>query len=426
MSSNFRLFADRSEVSSLPTELLHDMKMQGLITSDDLKVCFCGVILYSEGIAVFMPRNTDLSGIKEPLKAAATLVFALNRYFQERGTEIYSSELGEGGFEGKQLELILSLLEDYSLNGLYSQRISEKTINSGKTDWQKTISHSSPFPSKTGPIYLNVYGTSRRNLSDSEVARIHADVIRELDPVLGWAVTGGGSLLDQILLKTPVPSGDKEYQIARLERALSSVYSDRDIFLIESLLRYLREQQGDGLSRQVMGLRHFHGMWENMLDNCLKWTLNVNQYLASPVYKINGEYRSAARKGQRTDTVMKHPEQELFTVVDAKYYGASGLSSAPGWPDLVKQFFYAKSLKQLYDQAVVHNAFVFPGKEGVIESVHMTERGKKEITEDTLLDDLYPPISCLYQDPLELLESYVTGRKLSSLSLELLSSNQHS
>ena len=422
MLSNFRLFVDRSDTSSLPSELLQFMKIQGLITSVDLKVCFCGLILYSEGIAVFMPRNTDISEIKQPLKAASTLVFALNRYFQERGTEIYSSELGEGSHKGKQLELILSLLEDYSLNGLYSQRITEQTINSGKADWRKTISHSNPFPSKTGPLHLNIYGTRRRNLSDGEVSRIHADVIRELDPFLGWAVTGGGSLLDQGLLRIPGPSGDKEYQIARLERALSSVYSDREIFLVKSLLRYLREQRGDDLSKQVVGLRHFHGMWESMLDKCLKWTLSVNQYLAAPVYKINGTYRSAARKGQRTDTVMKHPEKELLTVVDAKYYGASGLSSAPGWPDLVKQFFYAKALMQLYETAVVGNAFVFPGKQGVIESVHMAERRKRELTEEMLLDDQYPPIMCLYQDPLELLEYYVTGRKLSVLSKALIKS----
>lgn len=363
MTNKLKLFADRAAVLSLPNELRHDMKMQGLISSDEAKICFCGVILYSGGVAVFMPRNTDLSGIKEPTKAAATLVYAISRYFQERGTEIYSAELGDGDYGGKQLELILSLLEDYSLNGLYSQRITERTTNSGKTDWQRTISHSKPFPSNNGPIYIDELGTRRRNLADNEIARIHADIIKELDPVLGWAVTGGGSLLDQVLLSTPAPSGDKEYQVAILERAFNSVYSDRNIFLIESLLRYRREQHGDDLSRQVIGLRHFHGMWENMLDNCLKWTLSVNQYLAAPVYKINGVYRSAARKAQRTDTVIKDPDQEIFTVVDAKYYEASGLNSAPGWPDLVKQFFYAKALRQLYDQAIIHNAFIFPAKE---------------------------------------------------------------
>lgn len=48
----------------------------------------------------------------------------------------------------------------------------------------------------------------------------------------------------------------------------------------------------------------------------------------------------------------------------------------------------------------------------------MAKRG--EIVEESLLDDQYTPIRCLYQDPLELLEYYVRGRKLSDLSLNLL------
>lgn len=421
MQNNFRLFTDRSVISSLPGELLHDMKLQGLISSDEIRIHFCGVVSCPAGIAVFMPRNTDLTRLERPKQAAANLVFAMSRYFQERGTAIYSSELGEGVHGGKQLGLILALLEDYSLNGLYSRRVTERTVNSGKADWRRTISRSRSFPSSSGPVYLDMFGARRRYLSECETARIHAVVIRELDSVLGWAVTGGSSLSDETLLRTPAPSGDKEYQIACLEKAFSSAYSDRDIFLIGSLLRYLREQRGNDLSGQVIGLRHFHGMWEHMLDNCLKWTLSVNQHLAAPVYRINGEYRSAARKGQRTDTVLKHPDRKVFTVVDAKYYGASGLDSSPGWPDLVKQFYYAKALKQLHKGATVHNAFIFPGRDGPVESAHMAERGKKTVTENDLLDDEYPAIRCVYQDPLKLLEFYVTGRKLSSLSSDLLS-----
>jgi len=420
MLNNFQLFTDRAYVSSLPDGLRSHMKRQGLISASDIKIHFCGVVTYLNGIAVFMPRNTDLTGIEKSKPAAASLVFAMSRYFRERGTEIYSCELGEGAYGDAQLGLFLALLEDYSLNGLYSLRVTERTVNIGKTDWRRTINRSRSFPGKGGPVYIDMFGSRRRYLSACETAQIHARVIRELDSVLGWAITGDDSLIDETLLRTPLPVGGTEYQITVLESAFNSAYSDRDIFLIGSLLNYLRNKRGNDLSDQVIGLRHFHGMWEHMLDNCLKWTRSVNQYIAVPVYRIKGVYQAAARKGQRTDTVLKHPKNNVFTVVDAKYYEASGLNSSPGWPDLVKQFYYAKALKQVHEEAIVLNAFIFPGKEGPVESAHMAERGKGEVIEDDLLEDEYPSIRCIYQDPLELLECYVKGRKLIGLSSDLL------
>ena len=67
-----------------------------------------------------------------------------------------------------------------------------------------------------------------------------------------------------------------------------------------------------------------------------------------------------------------------LTVVDAKYYRAQGLDSAPGWPDLVKQFFYARALKAYCPEPTVNNAFVFPGQ-GPLKSAHMHNRDSKEM-----------------------------------------------
>ncbi len=90
--------------------------------------------------------------------------------------------------------------------------------------------------------------------------------------------------------------------------------------------------------------------------------------------------------------------------MDTKYYGAQGLESAPGWPDLVKQFFYAKALSVYCPGAKVKNAFVFSGQ-GPLTYVHMKNR-ETEQTEDIK----YPPIKCVYIDPLELIKLYLAGR----------------
>ena len=88
---------------------------------------------------------------------------------------------------------------------------------------------------------------------------------------------------------------------------------------------------------------------------------------------------------------------------------------------MVKQFYYQKALKLIYNDAVVNNVFIFPGADGDIESAHMAHRGTSQITATDLLEDEYPAIRCVYLDPIKLMEYYLTDRKLSNLSLELLS-----
>ena len=421
MEPDFKLFTDRTLISLLPQELVADMKFQGLIVSKDTHVSFCGAVHYSLGIAIFMPRNTTLATIEKPKQAAANLIYAIKRYFQKTDKGIYSSDSDEGLHGGNQLELMLDLLEDYSQNGLCSKRVIERKVNTGKTDWNRTINRSSSFPSRSSPIYFDVFGTRRKYVSVGETARIHAAVIRSLDSILGWVISGGGSLADPNLLDIPEPSGDIADQIIALEFALIDAYSDRDIFLINALLRYLREQRGDDQSNRAIGLRLFEGMWEHMLDCSLQWTHDVNHLLAAPVYKIKGEYHLAAKKGQRTDTVLKHPDEKIYTVIDAKYYEAAEKETAPGWPDLVKQFYYQRALKLIYNDAVVNNVFVFPGADGDIESAHVARRGKSPITVTDLLKEEYPEIRCVYLDPVKLMEHYLVDRKLRDLSLELLS-----
>ena len=227
VESSFRLFTDRTLISLLPPELVCDMRHQGLIIAKDIQVSFCGVVHYSRGIAVFMPRNSTLKTLENPKHVAANLIFAMNRYFQRIDKGAYSSNFTEGVYGGNQLELMLALLEDYSQNGLYSKRVIERKVNAGKADWNRTINRSSSFPSRSGPVYFDIVGTRRRYVSDGETARVHAAVIRALDSILGWVISGGGSLVNENLLNTSEPSGDRAHQIINLERDLNDAYSDR-------------------------------------------------------------------------------------------------------------------------------------------------------------------------------------------------------
>lgn len=410
-------YTDRALVSSLPDDLKKQMHNQYLITHDDIKISFCGLVINSSGAHVFLPRNSNIPKLdgSESYQIASFLMKAIRRYSEDRTSKLYALDGGIDCIGSHRLNLISTLLEDFCNNGLYSRRLSEKVLNTGKPDWKRTISNQTPFPGKGGPVYLDVYGTRRRYFSDSEVSRIHASIIKQIDKSFGWIVTGSNLSVSQDIQNIPLPKGNITEQLRVLHSELISVFSERDIRLLQLLSEYLECNHGREISDSVIGLKHFHGMWEHMLDKTLSWNFPVNRLLSVPTYQFNdGTLKPAASKAQRTDTVLRYPNSNKFAVVDAKYYGAQGLNSAPGWPDLVKQFFYAKALKVYCPESKVSNAFVFPGS-GPLKSVHMQNRTTKNLE-----DDDYPPIKCLYLDPIKLINHYVKGKKLEEFSRDIL------
>ena len=84
-----------------------------------------------------------------------------------------------------------------------------------------------------------------------------------------------------------------------------------------------------------------------------------------PVYRErSGREIAKPQKGQRVDIFLYELSSKEVCVIDAKYYDGSSLDHAPGWPDLVKQFFYAKSLTAgnlKHEVTAVRNYFIFPG-----------------------------------------------------------------
>ncbi len=415
--------SDRMPVADhrIPSAVLDELKNHGLVAPDMQKIHFCGVMSFSGGLAVFLPRNN--SGSEEPLALAAHhLLRALLKFYRDRETGVFAEDGGSELIGGESLSLAASLLEDYLANGLYVRRIKVNTTNSGKVCWPRTITRGTAYPRPRGPLYIDLATTRSQYIADCETAKIHASVIKELYPIFGMLWTGESGMPDQRLAGVPHPTGNVAAQIAHLRRELQLSYSERDIFLIQSLIRYLGYEKGTGAGGILIGVRKFHSLWEAMLDECLVGKYPVNSRLPIPVYLTGSdEFIPVAGKGQRTDTVLRNAERTHVAIIDAKYYDARTPNTAPGWPDLVKQFYYQKAISYLVPEDTrISNHFIFPGTQNRLKAAHVAERSVVVATEaDCLLD--YSPIHCHYQDPLELLRLYATGGKLVELTREIFS-----
>lgn len=412
------LYNDRSSLRALNKELQAELKERGLVTIGGKNVSFCGLI-YSDGkLNVFVPRATTISviGQEKKLLLASEMMAAIHRYSTTKNNQVNADDEG-CDFSGlNQLSTIIWLLNDFRINGLFCKRKKRNVVNSGKTNWKKTISRQTALLSNKTPIYLDIDGElSYRYLGD-EISRIHAHVIRELDEQFNWLISPKKSHISNYLQSVPEPSKKIKAQIEHLKDQRHSQYATRDIELINYLIGFLEDIRGKKENSFIMGMKHFHGMWEAMLHSTLSWTVKVNSELPIPAYKLtDGSIVEAPSKGQRTDIVLRKPNTDRFTVIDAKYYDArNSTKNAPGWSDLVKQFFYAKALGIYCESAQVNNAFIFPGENGMLTSAHMKNRQTGEVE-----DSEYPPIKCLYTCPRKVIQHYIKGKKLTYLSEEL-------
>ncbi|MDG2768827.1 LlaJI family restriction endonuclease [Vibrio parahaemolyticus] len=409
--ANLEYYRDRDEVGSLPSSLVTLMQQRGLIAPDQERVHYCGFISWRQGIAAFMPRNTRLASLRP--HHAFYLLQSLSRYYLGKTTGIPEGQ--ENDLIGKaSLSLVHSLIEDYRANGLYVRRKKQFSINQGRPNWKKTITRRTPYPSGNSLVYLDTDTSSTHYVSDCETARIHAQVIRSIYKKYGVVITGDYVNSDESLERMPAPKLGTEIQVTALDRELSESYSERDIQLIVMLKAYIEETSASGGAELLVGTRKFHNVWEGMLDKCLPNKVDINSNLPVPYYQQGKHFIEVSQKGQRTDTVIESEDRKRWAVIDAKYYNASTPNLAPGWHDLVKQFFYKIAAENICGSGVLVSLhFVFPGNTSYLNNVKVGKRKQKRVTIDKFLEvDGYGEIFCHYCDPAILLEKYACGQLL--------------
>lgn len=418
MGWKISLYRDRDYIGSLPLATQSLIKKQKLLTNGGQNISYVGLLFQENSVDVFLPRNSSIDVIQsDKIQIASLVLNAVELYGKSFNSPLTleDSEL-ENQIGGTSLSLISELLEDYQQNGIYAKRKAVNTLNTGKPNWSKTISKSVAYPSNSNYIYLDVHSSKKITQSICEVAKIHLMIVSEICKRFSVFLFGHELLVKEHAISAPAITS-LQGQIHALEKELRITYSERDIWLIKSLISYLKKIKGKSDSSMMIGIKHFHTVWEFMLSKTLINTVNLNKILPIPSYKTNdGKIVPAPLKGQRLDIVLKNPDTNHYAVVDAKYYSAGSVSSAPGWPDLVKQFFYAKSLKEIVPDANVDNAFVFPASGGPLKSAHMQNRQSLQ-----LLDNEYGVIDCFYIDPVEVMYQFVNNLRLVELSDSILS-----
>lgn len=446
LSNGIEVFLDRCSVKSLPIQIQNFIIENQLVSSRENQfVSFCGIILLDGKKYVFFPRSSEIKLINhDQYNYAKLLISTLHRYYNQTKNTIFhpDDEFQHSDLMGlDQLEIRRKILTDYLDNGLFFSKLDTLKRNIGKIDWKVTLNRGSVFPDKNNsPIYLEYYSKNVNHHHD-EVTKIHVGILQQ--------IFEDNLFFDPKFKKTPYhikhANASKLNIISRvkiLKSELKNQYNNRSIRLIKLLIDFLKNSHSSNNQITIIGVTKFHCAWEYMLAETLKNTIDLNYLLPKPMYIAKDTTKKPAIKGgMRTDICIADELTKSVTIIDAKYYQATSPENAPGWGDLVKQFFYEKALKTLpqYSSYTIKNIMIFPGSEHSFDKVRMARVLKpipklSDLNFNVLIsfssrdaisrkfctnsdyiqfqDEDFPPIDCKYISPLNLMELYNNQQKV--------------
>ena len=409
---------DRSYKQYIPDFLKEEIANQaGDVEQDRSRIAFCGFVLREDEVHLFMPRGTDIhAATLNPSEKAKLLFNCLTKYC--RTNESFLQRDGKSTVVGNPqiLPLITEIHEDFKRNGLYvSENFFHRKGFKGKTNWKKTVASVMPHIDGEDVIYPHLVNRFNNSYFSNEITKIHTSIITLINEKFGWLLSSAKEIKN---FKFEKNSRNKLSDIGLIKAELLNVFSDSKVNTLKNLLRFLEDDFSNGKSDSLSyGFNDFQYVWEHMLRHALSPTHVFND-MPVPAYldKTENEFR-LAQKGQRVDIFLYEPISKKACVIDAKYYDASTTARAPGWPDLVKQFFYAKSLTAgnlKTEVDTVTNYFIFPG-----DTLPTSPDWAYVVDSSGRLDQAFPPIQCKLIDPELIISSYISNTPLAYLREEL-------
>ena len=379
------------------------------------KIAFCGVIICDDCTYCFAPAKSEPNKIE----FIGNLIRVIHAYRNSIDSSLLAFDEDE---KGKVIEEI-SLTDIFEIMDLYfnvgilkskKQAYSEK----GRTNWSKTVNREFPvFTSDNVPIYFDLHKYPISVYQDDLISSIHCEIILDILNKFHWLDERFNFVSkDHLSEKKLLNELDANQKISLLNQRLHSTFISLEIRTLQLLIRYLEKVHESGSKNIVIGIRKFHYVWEFLLRNIFHDVEEkINSLLPVPKYQFLGPTdfsETSNQKAMRLDVFIK--SENSCWVIDSKYYTATGAHNAPGWSDLVKQFFYVKAVKLIYPELEsIKNIFIFPGVKNSLSNIEMVYRDEsKDETKLAKLAEDFIPIECLYLDPNDVMENYLMSKKI--------------
>jgi hypothetical protein len=415
----YQFFEDKKFIDSkkIPDYVIDKLdSVGGLdVVNQRLKIAFCGVIIFDGCTYCFAPARSE----SKKIESIGNLIKVIHSYKNSIDSSLLAFDEDEQGKVIEEISLtdIFEIIDLYFSVGILKSKThtySEK----GRINWSKTVNREFPvFTNDNVPIYFDLHKYPVSVYQDDLISSIHCEIILDILNKFHWLDERFKFVSTDQLSEKKLPNElDVDQKISLLHQRLHSTFVSLEIRTLQLLIRYLEKVHESGSKNIVIGIRKFHYVWEFLLRNIFHDVdEKINSLLSVPKYKFLGPTdfsETSKQKGMRLDVFIK--SENSCWVIDSKYYTATGAHDAPGWSDLVKQFFYVKAVKLIYPELdAIKNIFIFPGIKNSLSSIEMVyrEESKDEEKLAKLVED-FIPIECLYLDPNDVIEKYLTSKKV--------------
>lgn len=412
-----RQFFDGQYINEEYDKLLSFMRTQGLLQSQDSsKASFTGILNVEDVIYIFMPKGFRGSRANNTLQNGRLLLSVLKKYVLSGRGSVVSVAERQDGVSGVPAATALELLQDYMRFGTYSSSQTEVSQNqAGKIEWNTVLNKLTPFLRKDcRPIYTSIYTRRTNYFAENDVTLIHQAIIARLDKIFGWFYTDNQRGVAPEL-KDIDPPYNNEKAIAIVRKELAQTYSDREIRLLNNIIKILSHNLlSNGASDYYSGITNFQHVWEDICSQIYQDEKSrISRLVPIPAYLIGNTIKSSEANTQRMDVIIE--QDNKIAILDAKYYNFS--QSKPSWSDLVKQFYYKRSLSAVLPSKRIENFFLAPEA----DAADLPNKAVVISSQQKRLDHEFSPISIIYLNVEEAMSAYLGKNDIRDYRAEIFS-----
>ena len=342
---------ERYSYSSYKDIIPIDLFLDGLCTREHQEIffTFSGIVITDHGMIVVFPKGYTIPNEKDELKKhTVNLLETLIRYRQTKNIDEYEKELLGGIGNNKSISSLFWILKDYFDYGLINIQETKYRINSnGSINWNRTIKQLNPVISNQQPVYLDFVNKYNNTNYNDLTYKIHKYAVHQSLNTFGWLLGVDYEDTDSQLFI------NKELAIYHLENMRQQTFVDREIELYQNLIEFLEGSSSNQETKDkviTFLTPHFHTVWEEICDFIFDGQIDYDEMIPRPFWSKDHQIWYTQ---QIPDIIFV--ENQLLYILDAKYYRIN--YKLPGWGDLIKQFFYAKTLDIPYN---IKNIMIFP------------------------------------------------------------------
>ncbi|MDV7634358.1 LlaJI family restriction endonuclease [Acinetobacter baumannii] len=415
----YKFFEDKQFIDSkeIPDYVIDKLvSIGGLeVVNQGRKIAFCGVIIFDGCTYCFTPAKSE----SKKIESIGNLIKVIHAYKNSIDSSLLAFDEDEKGNVIEEISLteIFEIIDLYFSVGILRSKTHTYT-EKGRTNWSKTVNREFPvFTSDNVPIYFDLHKYPVSIYQDDLISSIHCEIILDILNKFHWLDERFNFVSkSQLSEKKLFIELDVDQKVSLLNQRLHSTFVSLEIRTLQLLIRYLERIHESGSKNIMIGIRKFHYVWEFLLRNIFHDVdEKINTLLPVPKYQFLGPTdfsETSNQKGMRLDVFIK--SENTCWVIDSKYYKATGAQDAPGWSDLVKQFFYIKAVKLIYPELeTFKNIFIFPGIKNLLSNIEMVYREESKNNKKlSKLAENFIPIECLYLDPNDLMEKYLNSEKI--------------